>query len=106
LSLIQPSVLAFTPPGTRILRITTAAINTKTAPTISSIWFSTWRHYGHRRHCIGGPCCSLFAIAQRMTWAWRLYFSRGCAPKATHVLHWCQLFGSGHLSFAAAGTLV
>jgi hypothetical protein len=68
LSLIQPSVLGFTPPGTRILRMTTAAINTMTAPTISSIWFSTWRHRGHRTHCIGGPYCALFAIAQRMTW--------------------------------------
>jgi len=39
LSLIQPSVLAFTPPGTRILGLITTAISTMTTPTISSIWF-------------------------------------------------------------------
>ena len=46
LSLIQPCVLAFTSftrCGTRILRMTTTTLNTMTALTISSIWFSTWR---------------------------------------------------------------
>jgi hypothetical protein len=32
-------VLAFTPPGTRILGLITTAISTMTTPTISSIWF-------------------------------------------------------------------
>ena len=38
LSLIQPSVRAFTPPSTRIPEMITAALSTTTAPTISSIW--------------------------------------------------------------------
>jgi len=38
LSLIQPSVRASTPPGTRILEMITTALSTTTAATISSIW--------------------------------------------------------------------
>jgi hypothetical protein len=56
-----------------------------TAPTISSIWFSTWRHYGHRTHSIDWTCSALFSIAQRTTCE-ALLQPLGCAPKGTHVL--------------------
>ena len=46
LSLIQPSVRAFTPPSTRILEMITAALSTTTAPTISSIWVLDLAHDG------------------------------------------------------------
>jgi hypothetical protein len=38
--------------------------HTMTAPTISSIWLSTWRHHGYRTNCIDWTCSALFSIAQ------------------------------------------
>ena len=87
LSLIQPSVLAFTPPGTRILRMTTAALNTMTAPTISSIWFSTWRHHGppYRLYRLDVRCAVLDRTAHDLRGA--CSSALGCAQSGTDVLH-------------------
>lgn len=50
-SLIQPSDVGVSRPGTRILRMIPAATATIPAPTMISIWFSLWHK---RRPCLQG----------------------------------------------------
>ena len=80
LSLIQPSVLACTPPGTRILGMTTTAITTMTTPTISSIWSRPRRHQGHRTDYIDWTRSALFSIAQRTRLARRCLSAVSAVP--------------------------
>ena len=84
LSLIQPSVRAFTPPSTRILEMITAALSTTTAPTISSIWvLDLAPRRATRTVSIGrAPRCSL---PHRARLARCLFFSLSA------VVRWAQM---------------
>ena len=87
LSLIQPSVRAFTPPSTRILEMITAALSTTTAPTISSIWvLDLAPRRATRTVSIGrAPRCSL---PHRATTCEVLVLQPlGCGQMGTDALH-------------------